>query len=218
MVSGNVGVYEGRGGGGGGTGGAGGFFHTLNFPGSGTLTASSNGVQIHDPVPVLEQKTEALKKQVDLLVKQAVDKEDIEYFRRNLFKALKIPPDYLSESPVPDLKVGPNDILVVHLDVSCVPNDQVETFRQKTITSLTPAFEERGLKGRILWLTTRNEGSTRFSVIGIERFKELNKRWTPPNPDEDINIPVRETFTKEDVEEARRTLRAKRKYPPPIMG
>ncbi len=93
---------------------------------------------------------------------------------------------------MPRLEVGPNDILVIHLDVADIPTNRVEAYMVKAKKSLGDVFAKRGLKGRVLWVPTR-ERETGFSVIGVNDREQHLARALPKSA-------------------------TVKKYPPPVMG
>jgi len=101
--------------------------------------------------------------------KAANDIADIEYFKRNMRKALKIPKDYLESSEPPGiasrLKVGANDIFVIDVDVSRLPSNRIEEFLTKCKDGLRPLWEKVGLIGRIMCVASDHNG---FRVIEVE--------------------------------------------------
>jgi hypothetical protein len=109
------------------------------------------------------------------LEKEENNRKDIEYFQRNMRKALKIPEHvklgWNAEDKLSRLEVGPNDILIVHLNVTDIPASRVEVYMSRAKESLRTIFEARGLKGRTLWIPTRNR-ETHFAVIGLNDREE----------------------------------------------
>lgn len=100
------------------------------------------------------------------------------------------------------LEVGPNDILIVNLDVTNVPRNRVDAYMVRAKKSLVPLFEERGLRGRVLWVPTR-ERETGFSVIGVnDREQHLAQASSQSATVGTLTL----------------TRRARKKYPPPVMG
>ena len=85
---------------------------------------------------------------------------------------------------------------------------------RKAKDALAPIFEERGLKGRSLWIPSRDAGPTRFEVLGIDSQEAQDKTMR-----EIVNY-ARENgwWTNVGAAEAREILPQKREYPPPIMG
>jgi len=118
------------------------------------------------------------------------DDPDVNYFLANMHNALRVPEGYLNKK-IDKLSVGPNDVLVIHVDATDIPSSAKEKWLRKVKKSVGPLFDARGLKDRHIWVAADKTG---FSVIGIEK-----------------------TLTKKDVDEARRILREK-KPRPPIMG
>lgn len=191
-------------GGGGGVGGNGGGFVSVDYnpPGSASWGTTASSVQIDSSIPevdALKEQVEELKEKLAELEKAENARKDIEYFQRNLHKALKIPEDVKLAWKFKDssVRVGPNDVLVVYLNVADVPASRVESYMQRAKKGLGAVFEERGLKGRNIWVATR-ERETGFGAIEISQ---------------EANV-----LGKQDIAEARGILRKKRKYPPPVMG
>jgi len=119
---------------------------------------------------------------------------EIEMQRRH--EATKIPQDVQIGWKIDDLNVGPNDVLVIYVDVAKCSADQAEKYLRSVKESLKPVWERAGLSDRLLCVASNRTG---FSVIHIAE--------------------VGMTLAKEGAEETRRMLRARiRKFQPPIMG
>jgi len=174
-------------------------------------------------------EVEELKKKIEELEKAENDRKDIEYFRRNLHGALKIPTDYMS---IPKTQIGPDDLLIVHLGVKDIPPRRVEEFVKRAKNNA--GFNKAGLKGRVLWVPCREETGCRFSVLGVENREEQDRvmkeaidyakataTWKPSTLVGAVNeLKIEKgVLTQKDIETARAALCArKRKYPPPVMG
>jgi hypothetical protein len=154
--------------------------NSVQFSGT-TLTASGPGtgntLQFQDPTEDLRKQIEELQAKVEKLEKAENERKNVEYFRNNLKNALKVPPNYL-----PKQHVGPNDILVVYLDVSNIPPNHIDGYMRRAKKDLASAFDERGLKGRSLWVPIQDAGPTHFGVIGVQRAKgsQSGGRSQPP--------------------------------------
>lgn len=176
-------------------------------------------------------EVEELKGKIKELEKAENDRKDIEYFRRNLHKALKVPANYMS---IPKTTVGPDDILIVHIGVKDIPANRIESYIKRAKEKVQSAFDERGLKDRVLWCPVREGTDVTFAVIGVEAGPEMSKimkeavdyakataTWKPSTLVGAVNELKSEKglLSQKDIETARAALRArKRKYPPPVMG
>jgi len=141
-----------------------------------------------DLEPLTKAKVELLQARIEELEKAENDRKDIDYFRRNLHTALKIPENYMS---IPKVEIGPDDILVFNVGVLNVPASEIRNYLERLRKNLGPYFERAGLKGRMLYSPNREKDFDSFSVLGITRRSE-----TPT---------------------ARVDVAEKRKFPPPIM-
>ena len=156
---------------------------------TGTTWSSSGSLVVANPeVDGLKAKVELLQAKIEELEKVENDWKDIEYFRRNLHKALKIPENYMS---IPKVEISPDDILVLNVGVRGVSPAQTNRYLEGMKKGLAPRFDEAGLEGRVLFVPNCEQDSHTFSVLGITRGTE-----TPTAR----------------VDEAE-----KRKFPPPIM-
>lgn len=155
--------------------------------------------------------------------KERINREGVEYFRRNLKDALKVPKEVQATWKIKEqlsgVNVGLNDILVIKLNVSDVPKTHVEGFVKKVKDHLASFFDERGLKDRVMWVPVR-ESETEFSVIHIESQDERDKmiREAQTFAMENTYWNGKKVLTKKDIEKAREILRSRKKFKPPVMG
>ena len=128
-----------------------------------------------------------------------------------MLKALKVPPDFLSEeteSPkaLDRLVVGPNDIFVVDVDVTSCAKDRVHKYLTQIKESLEPVFEKVGLTGRIMVAAGDNNG---FRVIEVQEG--------PPPTGVGFKYPMKGSITASCLKE-RKPLPVPKKSRPPVMG
>jgi hypothetical protein len=165
----------------------------------------------HSDITALKERVETLEKELaqlkkrryDDLIKaelrgmgvEPTDDLDVNYFLRNLHKSLRVPKKLLGPSELNKLTIGTNDILVISVDSSMVPDNKKEKWLRRAKEEIGPLLDARGLRDRHIWVSTDKTG---FSVIGVE---ESTFTSTPPGL-----LPLNELAP------------AKKKPRPPIMG